>query len=510
MRQYWSVKRRCPEALLLFRLGDFYELFFADAVTAARELEITLTSRNKEKGVPIPMCGVPYHSAQNYIARLIQKGYKVAICDQMEDPKQAKKLVKREITRVLTPGTAAAQSGEEVRYLAAIAPGPAAVGLALLEVSTGEFRVTECSGPNAAAELRQELERWRPREILHPSQSPPLAGPLPPGAALTPLEDWIFAPDFARRELETHFGVLALDGLGLAAHGWAASAAAAIVHYVKETQRSRLEHVDRLSFYHARQGLVLDAPTIRNLELVEPIFAGEETATLRHGLDQTLTPMGRRQLRGWILAPLSDRAALEARLDAVAALAGPLAGPPAAPGAATPFAAAPGQGSAAAPAAAAPSAAVDLAPPRAAVDLAPLRATVDLAALRATADLAALRTALAGILDLERLLSRATLATANPRDLRALAASLDRIPAVAAALGHPPAADAAAEGASPAVSSAAGADTDAASAASASVAAPAAARPPAAAAALPGRLEPLAAELDPLPALRDQMVATIR
>ena len=349
MRQYWGAKRRCPEALLLFRLGDFYELFYADAVTAARELEITLTSRNKERGVPIPMCGVPYHSAQNYITRLIQKGYKVAICDQMEDAKQAKKLVKREITRVLTPGTAAAQSGEEVRYLAAIAPGPAAVGLALLEVSTGEFRVTECFGPNAAAELRQELERWRPREILHPSQSPPLAGPLPPEAALTPLEDWIFAPDFARRELETHFGVIALDGLGLAAHAWAASAAAAIVHYVKETQRSRLEHVDRLGFYHARQGLVLDPPTIRNLELVEPIFAGEDTATLRHALDQTLTPMGRRLLRGWILAPLSDRAALEARLDAVAALAGPLAAPEkgSAAVAAVAAAAAPVQGSAA-------------------------------------------------------------------------------------------------------------------------------------------------------------------
>jgi DNA mismatch repair protein MutS len=490
MRQYWGAKRRCPEALLLFRLGDFYELFFADAVTAARELEITLTSRNKEKGVPIPMCGVPYHSAQNYIARLIQKGYKVAICDQMEDPKQAKKLVKREITRVLTPGTAAAQSGEEVRYLAAIAPGPAAVGLALLEVSTGEFRVTECSGPNAAAELRQELERWRPREILHPSQSPPLAGPLPSGAALTPLEDWIFAADFARRELEAHFGVIALDGLGLAAHGWAASAAAAIVHYVKETQRSRLEHVDRLSFYHARQGLVLDAPTIRNLELVEPIFAGEDTATLRHALDQTLTPMGRRLLRGWILAPLSDRAALEARLDAVAALAGPLAGPPVAPGAATPFAVAPGQGIAAASV-----------PPGAAVDLAALRATVDLAALRATVDLAALRAALAGILDLERLLSRATLATANPRDLRALAASLDRIPAVAAALGHPPAADAAA--------AEAGASAASAEAAS-QTAAPGAAASSGTAAALPGRLEPLAAELDPLPALRDQIVATIR
>ncbi|MGH9533512.1 MAG: DNA mismatch repair protein MutS [Terriglobales bacterium] len=443
MRQYWGVKRQYPEALLLFRLGDFYELFYADAVTAARELEITLTARNKEKGVPIPMCGVPYHAAQNYIARLIQKGYKVAICDQMEDAKLAKKLVKREITRVLTPGTAAAQRGEEVRYLAAVAPGPAAVGLALLEVSTGEFRVTECSGPAAAAELRQEVERWRPREILHPSQLPPLSGPLPAETALTPLEDWIFAADFARRELETHFGVATLDGLGLAAHPWAASAAAAIVHYVKETQRSRLEHVDRLTFYHARQGLVLDAPTIRNLELVEPVFAGEEAATLRHALDQTLTPMGRRLLRAWLLSPIADRAALEARHDAVAALLVP-AGPPAPPAARAEAA------TAASPAVAAPL------PPG------PKPSTPG-------PDLAALRGGLAGILDLERLLSRATLATANPRDLRALAASLERIPSVAAALGD-----------------AAGGRLVA------------------------GRLAPLAAELDPLAALRDQITATLR
>lgn len=431
MRQYWAVKRQCPGALLLFRLGDFYELFYADAVTAARELEITLTSRNKEKGQPIPMCGVPYHSAQNYIARLVQKGYKVAICEQMEDPRLAKKLVRREITRILTPGTAAPQNGEEVRYLAALAPGPVAAGLALLEVSTGEFRVTECSGPSAVADLRRELERWRPREILHPSQLPPAAGlgigdGASGGPALTPLEDWIFDSDFARRELEAHFGLLSLDGLGLGGHPWAMAAAAAIVHYVKETQRSRLDHVNGLGFYSTRQGLVLDAATIRNLELIEPIFAGEEMATLRHALDHTLTPMGRRLLRAWILAPLTDRDALEARLDAVASLAGM---------------AAPGSSRAAGPA-----------PPGG-----------------QGPELAAVRSALAGILDLERLLSRAALATANPRDLVALAASLERIPQVAFAL----------HGGSSAGMAAA------------------------------GRLAPVAAALDPLPELRAAIAATL-
>lgn len=469
MRQYWAVKRQCPGALLLFRLGDFYELFYGDAVTAARELEITLTSRNKEKGQPIPMCGVPYHAAENYIARLIQKGYKVALCDQVEDPRLAKKLVRRELTRVLTPGTAAPQSGEEARYLAALSPGPAATGLALLEVSTGEFRVTECAGPGAAAELRQELDRWRPREILHPSQLPPSSALTPPpGAALTPLEDWIFDGDFARRELEAHFGLLGLEGLGLAGHPWATAAAAAIVHYVKETQRSRLEHVDRLAFYSARQGLVLDATTVRNLDLVEPIFAGEESATLRHALDATLTPMGRRLLRAWILAPLTDAAALAARHEAVAALAGPAVRAAAARGrAASAEAGSSGQG---------PERASG---PRSAEgdeSASPARSR----AAEAGPDLAALRAALSGILDLERLLSRASLATASPRDLAALAASLDRIPAVAAVLAAalPPAAGAApgSPGARPAA---------------------------------PGRLAPLAEELDPLPELRAEIAATL-
>src|SRR5690348_9839667 len=202
MRQYAAIKKQHPNALLLFRLGDFYELFFDDAVVAARELEITLTSRNKEKGVPVPMCGVPYHAAENYIARLIQKGFKVAVCDQMEDPRLAKTLVRREVTRVLTPGTAALPADAQVaRYLAAVARGEDALGLAVLDLSTGEFHATEFVGPAAAARCREEIDQWQPKEILFASEAPlldfaasaapPPPSPFPSGVALTPLEDWI-------------------------------------------------------------------------------------------------------------------------------------------------------------------------------------------------------------------------------------------------------------------------------------------------------------------------------
>jgi len=382
MRQYSAVKKAHPEALLFFRLGDFYELFFEDAVLAARELQITLTSRNKEKGVAVPMCGVPFHAAENYIAKLIHKGYKVAICEQMEEAGPAKKLVRREVTRVLTPGTAALQAApEENRYLAAVAQGgkgESAVGLAILDLSTGEFRSTELSGPEAAARLREELEQWRPREILFASDAPLFAGvadrtPIA-GAALTPIEEWIFAPEFSRRVLEAHFGVLSLEGYGLQDRPLAAAAAGAIVHYVKETQRSQIAHVDRLGYYERQQGLVLDAVTARNLELVEPVFAGAEAATLRAVLDATQTPMGKRLLRAWLLRPALERDEILARHAAVAVL------------------------------------------------------VVDWQRR------ARLREELARILDLERLLSRSSLETATPRDLLALKASLDQVPRVRAVL----------------------------------------------------------------------------
>src|ERR1700747_2044537 len=174
VRQYAALKKEHPNALLFFRLGDFYELFFDDAVLAARELQITLTSRNKEKGIAVPMCGVPYHAAEGYIAKLIRKGFKVAICEQMEDPRLAKKLVRRQVTRVVTPGTAAdsSLSSEENNFLGAVAQAGDRVGFAALDLSTGEFRATEFSGESALRRVQEELEQLRPKELLYGSTAP--------------------------------------------------------------------------------------------------------------------------------------------------------------------------------------------------------------------------------------------------------------------------------------------------------------------------------------------------
>jgi DNA mismatch repair protein MutS len=210
MRQYHGIKKQVPNALLLFRLGDFYELFYDDAVTAARELEITLTSRNKEKGEPIPMCGVPYHSAENYIARLIQKGHRVAICDQMEDPRVAKKLVKREVTRIVTPGTAMNAQvlrSHENNYLAAVLPNGGTssglAGFAHVDLSTGEFRATELELCDVAA----ALETLNAREFLAPAGTA-----LKLDCLLTDVDSWLYAPDYAARSLVDHIKLLALDG----------------------------------------------------------------------------------------------------------------------------------------------------------------------------------------------------------------------------------------------------------------------------------------------------------
>src|SRR5580658_6161634 len=238
MRQYHALKQQVPNALLMFRLGDFYELFFEDAVTAARELEITLTARNKEKGAAIPMCGVPYHAAEGYIARLIQKGYRVAICDQVEDPKAAKGLVRREITRVVTPGTAMDANlvrSRENNYLAAVARSGTRSAVAHVDVSTGEFRVTELE----PSEVAGALENLGAREVLFPSDLPLLNGSErhDPRFVRTELEDWIFSHDYADRTLRDHFKLLSLDGCGLANRAAAVGASGAILHYLRETQR---------------------------------------------------------------------------------------------------------------------------------------------------------------------------------------------------------------------------------------------------------------------------------
>src|SRR5437870_1790856 len=292
MRQYAAIKKEHPSALLFFRLGDFYELFFDDAILAARELQITLTSRNKEKGIAVPMCGVPYHAAEGYISKLIRRGFKVAICDQVEDPRVAKKLVRREVTRVVTPGTAAdsSLSSEENNFLAAVAHLGACVGFAALDLSTGEFRATEFQGDDAARRVQEELEQLRPKELLYASTAPlfdeptksgdnsAFARPSPddPRCSETPLDDWVFAPDHAIPLLENSSAVLSLEGFGLSGKMAAASAAGAILHYVRSTQRGKLDHVDRIGFYERQNCLVLDAVTVRNLELIEPLFAGTD------------------------------------------------------------------------------------------------------------------------------------------------------------------------------------------------------------------------------------------
>jgi DNA mismatch repair protein MutS len=393
MRQYAAIKKEHPTALLFFRLGDFYELFFDDAVLAARELQITLTSRNKEKGIAIPMCGVPYHAAEGYISKLIRRGFKVAICDQVEDPRVAKKLVRREVTRVVTPGTAAdsSLSSEDNNFLAAVAHLDNRVGFAALDLSTGEFRATEFQGQDAARRIQEELQQLRPREVLFGSSLPlferstasasadapttPQARPLSAAWAETPLDDWIFAPDHAIPLVENHFGVLSLEGFGLAGKPAAASAAGAILHYVRSTQRGTLDHVDRIGFYERQNCLVLDAVTVRNLELIEPLFAGSDAGvTLFRSIDATVTPMGKRLLRSWMLRPSIDAEEINTRLNSVEVQA------------------------------------------------------------KDTVAREELRRALDGVLDLERLLSRVTLETANPRDVLALAASLAKIPAVRASL----------------------------------------------------------------------------
>ena len=339
MRQYAAVKKEHPNALVFFRLGDFYELFFEDAVVASRELQITLTSRNKEKGIAMPMCGVPYHSAENYIAKLIRKGFKVAICEQMEDPRVAKKLVKREVTRVLTPGTAAdAHLGsEENNFLGCVAqvrerPWDLRRSISrpanFARPSSRAMTPSGASARNCWCCVRAKCcsrRRCRCSISRASSASPPVAAAAPRMASLenaswaeTPLEDWVFSPDYAIPQVENHFGVLSLEGFGLANRAAAATAAGAILHYIRTTQRGSLDHVDRIGFYERQNCLVLDAVTVRNLELIEPLFSGAgESATLFRCLDCTVTPMGKRLLRAWMLRPSIDLAEINQRLDAV-------------------------------------------------------------------------------------------------------------------------------------------------------------------------------------------------
>jgi DNA mismatch repair protein MutS len=421
MQQYHALKKQYPSALLLFRLGDFYELFYDDAKLASRILQITLTARNKERGDPVPMCGVPYHAAENYVARLIRAGHKVAICEQMEEPGPGKKLVRREVIRVLTPGTAGGTGlleAKENNFLAAVARGARAsrgvgeqrrlpgmqgavgaaargeevIGLAYVDLSTGDFRATEFAGEKAEARLRDELGILRPREVLLPQAVTLFSANATKdmngfGAVETRVEEWIFESQYARRLLEQQFRVAVLDGFGLNGHTQAASAAGAIIHYLRETSAIGarkpedtaviptlrpagvgLEHLNRITYYEQQDAMVLDSVTARNLELVEASLGDESSATLLRAMDETATGMGARMLRAWILRPEISLEEITERLDAVSGLKA------------------------------------------------------------RTVGREEIRKSLEGILDLERLTSRITLGVATPRDLLALRASLDKIP----------------------------------------------------------------------------------
>jgi DNA mismatch repair protein MutS len=383
MQQYHRMKAEHPEALLFFRMGDFYELFFEDAVVAARVLEIALTSRSKDRdGRPVPMCGVPYHAAAGYIARLVRQGFRVALCEQMEDPSTAKGVVRREVVRVVTPGTqleAQALDAAETSWLMAIEPGPASLGIAWLEPTTGEFSVAEWDGPGRLERLRDEVGITRPREILarREAELPAwLSDPAQPESQIprAPVEDRSFDHERARRELLAHFGVASLEAFGCEALPRATAAAGAALRYVRDTQKRDLGHVTSLVTRGSQDVLVIDSVTRRNLELVESLADGERSGTLLGVLDHTKTAMGGRALREWILRPLVELERIQDRLDAVEELA-----------------------------------------------------------FRAL-DRGRLREAFARVQDLDRILGRVTLGTAGPRDLVALADSLRALPAAAEAL----------------------------------------------------------------------------
>jgi len=394
MRQWTAAKRENPDALLFFRMGDFYELFYDDAVIVSRELQLTLTARDRERNQP--MCGVPYHAVEGYLARLLRLGYRIAICDQMEDPKLTKKIVRREVTRVLSPGTAidARLEQEKNNFLAAYfelresektgkrSPSIKAsdhqsssiCAVALLDLSTGEFRAAEFTGANARQQAVDAIVMAGSSEVLA-AASAELPNQLERIPARTRVEDWVWTREFAISVVERQLNARSLEGFGLVGHDAAAIAAGAVLHYVRTTQKNEAPHIDSLKFEEHSTALELDPITVRNLELVEPLFADQDNrVTLFHTLDECKTPMGKRLLRATILRPLLDCIVLEARYEAVA------------------------------------------------------EAQRDL--LRREE----IRRAFNGIMDLERLLARLSLDSAGPRDLRALGASLSRLPGLRVSL----------------------------------------------------------------------------
>ncbi len=324
MQQYLRIKAEHQDAVLLFRMGDFYEMFFDDAVTASRVLGLTLTSRSKEKAGEIPLAGVPYHSGDGYIKKLVTAGYRVAICDQLQDPKEAKGVVDRGVTRVITAGTVTDELLPDQRssnYLAAICPRSKECGLAWVDISTGRFFVQEVHHQR----LTDELARIGPAECLYPegltAKNARLVRELEQTAAASPRAEWVFDRRNAARALHKHFGVTSLDGFGCGDLNSGICAAGAIIQYLNETQRTSLAHVERIEKFVDADYLLIDRATKRSLELVETMRGGERRGSLLWVLDRTVTPMGARLMREWLLSPLRSSARIRRRQDAVAEFA---------------------------------------------------------------------------------------------------------------------------------------------------------------------------------------------
>ena len=391
MRQYLDAKRQYRDAIVFFRMGDFYEMFYEDALTAARALDITLTSRSKDAGGgAIPMCGVPHHAADTYLTRLVQKGFRVAICEQVEDPKKATGVVRREVVRVVSPGTfieAGYLEDREPTFLMGLVAQPESTaerqraggagdryGMALLDVSTGEFTATGYRGDAGRQALADDVAMLRPREVLMSSESE-LRTVLPdsPAPLVTTVDPSVFDVERARDALTAQLDTAGLEGFGLRDQPAAIAAAGALVHYLRETQRAQLAHIRTIAFRQTADALVVDPPTLKHLEVVVS-SEGTRAGSLLGEIDQTVTVMGSRLLRGWLLRPLVSLERVHNRLDAVEELA-----------------------------------------------------------FRAV-ERAKLREVFTSVQDMERLVARAAMGTAGPRDLVALQRSLASVPRVRAIL----------------------------------------------------------------------------
>jgi DNA mismatch repair protein MutS len=373
MRQYLDAKDQHRDSLLLFRMGDFYEIFYDDALVASRALDLTLTSRSKDSnGGGIPMCGVPHHAVDTYIARLVKKGFRVAICDQVEDPRKAKGVVKREVVRVVSPGTltdANVLDAREPAFLMAVSPIQTTYGVALLDLSTGEFTAAEYGGADGAQLLGDEVAVLKPRELVVPAGVALPTTLSAAGITVTTIDGWTFDPDSAGRMLLLQLRAGGLEGFGLDGHPAAISAAGALVHHLRGTQKVDLAHVTRITFRQRADALLIDPTTLEHLEILEGSEGGREGSLLAE-LDRTMTSVGSRQLRAWLLRPLVAIEPIRDRLDAVEELA-----------------------------------------------------------FRST-ERGKFRETIKPVQDLERLLSRAALGTAGPRDLVGLRQSLGVLPRV--------------------------------------------------------------------------------